>query len=136
MKEGDMAQASGYDFPVISGGNVQEAGASFAEARFGDVAVREEQVFEDIGGDWRNGEWGPPVGTVRLKQTPTTVRGRILVWASFVFDDGDTVEYGGLVPGDGTWVGKGRLGYRGGTGKFAAPRGELDVDSTNPKRWG
>lgn len=131
-----MAQASGYDFPAISGGDVREAGASFADARFGDVAVREEQVFEDIGGAWQEGEWGAQIGTLTLKQSPTTVPGRIFVRAIFVFDDGDSVEYAGLVPGEGSWHGKGRFGYRGGTGKFAKPRGELDVESVNPKRWG
>jgi len=131
-----MAEGPRYDFPAISGGEVRDAGASFADAEFGDVVVREEQVFEDVGGDWKNGEWGDQVGTVLLKHTPTTVEGRIIVCATFMFDDGDTVEYAGLVPGHGSWQGKGRLGYRGGTGKFASPRGELDVESTNPKRFG
>lgn len=131
-----MSEGSSYDFPAISGGEVREAGPTFAEARFGEVATREETLFEDTGGDWRNGEWGTPVGTVTLKHSPTSVHGRVVVRAFFVFDDGDTVEYAGLVPGNGSWLGRGRLGYRGGTGKFASPRGELEVESTNPKRWG
>jgi hypothetical protein len=134
-EEANMVQRTSHDFPVISAEG-QDAGVGFAEARFGETAMREETVFEDTGGDWANGEWGEAIGSVTLEHTPTSTPGRIWVRASFAFDDGDTVEYAGLVPGAGSWQGRGRLGYRGGTGKFAEPRGQLDVESTNPKRWG
>lgn len=131
-----MSERNRFDFPAISGGEVRMAGATLHDATFGEIAVQEEELFADVGGDWRNGEWGERVGTLTLKHSPTTVPGRVVVHATFVFDDGDLVEYVGLVPGNGSWQGKGRFGYRGGTGKFALPRGELDVESTNPKLWG
>lgn len=131
-----MATDSSYDFPVISNGEPRQVGPSLGDATFGDTALQEETLYEDIGGDWRNGEWGKEIGTVTLKHYPTTVRGRILVRAWFVFDDDSTVEYGGLVPGGSSWQGKGRLGFRGGSGKFSNRGDELDVESTNPKRWG
>lgn len=134
-----MAKETRYDFPAISDGEVRSIGPSLSEATFGDVVLQESPLYEDIGGDWKNGEWGEQIGIVTLKHFPTTVQGRIFVRAQFIFDDGqtaETVEYAGLVPGDGSWQGKGRLGYRGGTGRFSDRRADLDVESTNPKRWG
>ena len=133
-----MSEATGAkrDFPAVSGGDPRRAGARLADAAFGDVAVEEYDLFEHIGGDWRNGEWGEQVGIVTYRQAPTTIPGRVVAHVTFVFDDGDVVEYVGLVPGEGTWQGKGRFGYRAGTGKFAWPRGELPVESVNPKSWG
>jgi hypothetical protein len=131
-----MAKETRYDFPAISDGEVQNIGPNLSEATFGDVVLQEGPLYEDTGGDWKNGEWGEQIGTVTLKHFPTTVQGRIFVRVYFVFDDGETAEYAGLVPGNGSWQGKGSLGYRGGTGKFSDRRGELDVESTNPKRWG
>ena len=131
-----MVEGSKYDFPVISGDDRQVAGPSLDEAEFGDVTTHGETLFEYVGGDWKKGVRGEPVGTLTLVHSPTMVKGRVFVRAIFVFDDGDTVEYGGLVPGNGSWKGKGRFGYRGGTGKFAEPRGEIQVESTNPKLWG
>lgn len=125
-----------YDFPAISDRDDRHVGPSLADAKFGDTVIDEETLYEDTGGDWKKGEWGPAIGTVTLTQSPTTTRGRILVTASFVFDNGDTAEYAGLVPGEGSWRGKGRLGYRGGTGRFADRRDQLDVESVNPRRWG
>lgn len=124
-----------YDFPAISEGDERRVGPSLAEASFGDTVIEEETLYEDIGGDWKEGERGAAIGTVTLTHSPTTVRGRIIVHAWFVFDNGETAEYAGLVPGEGSWQGRGRLGYRGGTGKFADRRGHLEVESTNPKNW-
>lgn len=130
-----MVEGPRYDFPAISDEG-RDAGPSFSDAGFGDVSFREETLFGDVGGDWKHGERGDPIGTVSLQHSPTTIPGRVWVRASFAFDDGDTVEYAGLVPGNGSWQGRGRVGYLGGTGKFVEPRGELDVESVNPKRWG
>jgi len=130
-----MQEGTRYDFPAISAEG-RDAGAGFREVRFGEIAFREETLFEDIGEDWKNGGWGKSIGIVTLEHTPTSDARRIWVRASFAFDDGDTVEYVGLVPGEGSWHGRGRLGYRGGTGKFTGARGPLDVESTNPKHWG
>ncbi|MDQ4005817.1 MAG: hypothetical protein M3135_05900 [Actinomycetota bacterium] len=131
-----MEDSPRYDFPAISDGDERRAGPTLDEARFGDTVFQEETLYQDTGGDWKKGDRGDAIGTVTLTQSPTTVSGRILVRAWFVFDNGETVEYSGLVPGDGSWQGKGRFGYQGGTGKFADRRGQLDVESTNPKRWG
>lgn len=131
-----MDEEPRYDFPAVSGGDGQDAGPSLAEARFGDVVLREEPLYEDIGGDWANGEWGPRIGSVTIEHRPTSDPKRILARATFIFDDGDTVEFVGLVPGAGSWKGRGRFGYRGGTGKFQFPRAQLPVESTNPRRWG
>ena len=124
------------DFPVISEREDQDAGASLRDATPGDTVFDEETLYEDVGGNWKGGERGDKVGTVMLRQYVTKNRERTPVRAWFVFDDGDTVEYAGLVPGKGKWRGKGRFGFRGGTGKFADRGGELNVESTNPKRWG
>jgi hypothetical protein len=131
-----MTEEARNDFPAISNGQTQQVGQPLGQATFGDTVLQGETLFEDIGGDWRNGEWGQEIGTVTLKHYPTTVRDKILLRAWFVFNDGDTVEYGGLVPGGSKWQGKGRLGFRGGSGKFANRGDELDVESSNPKRWG
>ncbi|HEX2025061.1 MAG TPA: hypothetical protein VHH92_01565, partial [Actinomycetota bacterium] len=112
-----MAKDTRYDFPVISEGTGQRVGPSLSEAKFGDTVLEEEPVYDDTGGDWRNGEWGEQVGTVTLSHHPTTVKGRILVHATFRFNDDEIVEFAGLVPGNGSWKGKGRLGYLGGSGK-------------------
>jgi hypothetical protein len=135
MEEQQQEDGRRFDFPAISNGNGRRAGPALAEATFGDTVLEEETLYEDVGGDWRNGEWGEAIGTVTLRQSPTSVPGRVLLDAWFVFDNGETAEYAGLVPGEGSWRGKGRLGYRGGTGRFADRRGHLEVDSTNPKHW-
>jgi hypothetical protein len=128
-----------YDFPAVSSGKGQRVGPSLSEARFGDIVLEEEPLYEDVGGDWKNGEWGEQVGTVRLTHEPTTTPGRIFVRAAFVFgreDTEETVTYEGLVPGKGSWQGRGRLGFVSGTGKFTDRGGQLDVESVNPKHWG
>lgn len=124
-----------YDFPAISEGDDRRVGPSLAEASFGDTVIVEETLYMDIGGGWKEGEHGAAIGTVTLTHSPTTIEGRIILHAWFVFDNGETAEYAGLVPGEGSWQGIGRLGYRGGTGKFADRRGHLEVESTNPKNW-
>jgi hypothetical protein len=121
------------DFPAISNGQAGPAGANDREPQ--PDRSWDETVYEDIGGDWRNGEWGEEIGKVTLKQSRSSDRG-IVVEASFRFDDDETVELSGPVPGNGTWRGKSKLRIVRGTGKFADRRGEVEVDSTNPKRWG
>jgi len=127
-----------YDFPAISdaGDEERRVGPRLEEASFGESVIQEEVLYEDVGGEWRKGEWGERIGMVRLIQSPTTVGGKVLLRAWFLFDDGTTAEYAGLVPGEGTWQGEGELGFRGGTGKFEGRRGHLHVESVNPKRWG
>jgi hypothetical protein len=122
------------DFPAISDRGPRPADTSSREPQPGDTW--DETVYEDTGGDWRNGEWGDEIGKVTLKQSRTSDRGNV-VEASFTFTDTDTVELSGAVPGNGTWRGKGSLRIVKGTGKFADRKGrDVTVDSTNPKRWG
>jgi hypothetical protein len=131
-----MAQEPSYDFPVISVREAGEAEPDLSKQEPGKTEAWEETLYQDVGGNWQEGEWGQKVGTVMLREYLTKNRRRTPVRAWFMFDDGETVEYAGLVPGNGSWSGRGRLGYRGGTGRFADRGGELDVESTNPKRWG
>jgi hypothetical protein len=121
------------DFPAISdrGARPEDTGSREPQPDTWD-----ETVYEDTGGDWRNGEWGDEIGTVTLKQSRTSDRGTV-VEASFRFKDNDTVELSGPVPGNGTWRGKSSLRTVRGTGKFENRKGrDVPVDSTNPKRWG
>lgn len=119
-----------HDFPAVSDGRAGRGG------RPGDV--RKETLYEYIEGkNWKKGEWGEKIGSVELSHPRGAGEG-ITVVASFAFDNDETVQYTGPVPGNGTWRGKGRFRFEKGTGKFADPkrRPNLDVDSTNPKRWG
>jgi hypothetical protein len=125
-----------YEFPLISEDDDEDTAQSLTDELSPLPNVKRELLYEDTGGDWKSGERGSVVGTVTLTHTQTKRTKQVIVHAFFVFDNGETVEYAGLVPGEGKWLGKGRLGYRGGTGKFADRGGELAVESTNPKHWG
>jgi hypothetical protein len=116
------------DFPAISDGEARPEGDSSRDAKPG--ATWEETVYEDIGGDWKNGEWGDEIGTVRLEQSDGEVT------ASFTFREapgGRKVKYRGPVPGGGSWRGKSTLRHVDGDDRG---RPNLEVESTNPKRWG
>jgi hypothetical protein len=122
------------DFPAISDRGAQSPGPSPREPQPGDTW--DETVYEDTGGDWKNGEWGDEIGKVTLKHSGASDRG-VVVHASFTFHgDDNTIEATGPVPGNGTWRGKGTLRIVRSTGKFANRKDELPVESTNPKRWG
>ncbi len=127
-----MESASRSDFPLISD-DAEEVGGSLAEAQPGERVLADEKVYEAIGDEW---EKGPLVGSLHLEQRPTNRPGRILLDATFVFDNGEVVRLIGTVPGDGEWMGEGKVGYAGGTGKFKDRRGEVTVKVQNPKRWG
>lgn len=131
-----MEQQPAYEFPLISDDPDAAAAQSLTDEVSPFPDVKQELLYEDTGGNWKGGERGRAVGTVTLTHTPTKRPEHVIVHAFFVFDNGETVEYAGLVPGEGKWRGKGQLGYRGGTGKFADRGGELPVESTNPKHWG
>ena len=127
-----MQTAGGSDFPLISD-DAEDVGVSLAEAQAGQSALTDEKLYEAIGDDM---EKGPLVGSLHLEQRPTNRPGRILLDATFVFDNGEVVRLIGTVPGEGEWMGEGKVGYAGGTGKFKDRRGEVTVKVQNPKRWG
>ena len=116
-----MAKGPRYDFPVVSDGAIEPPKRG---------EKRQETMFQlDEGMDWKKGDRGGKVGTIKLTHpeddTPKTFNAR------FEFDDGDSVEYEGKVPGDGSWKGKSKLKRRKGSKKE-----EIEVDTVNPKRWG
>jgi hypothetical protein len=118
-----MAQDPRYGFPAVSDGKPKPP-------KQGEPQVETVYEYEE-GKNWKKGEWGPKIGTVRLEHVgdgdpPKKVEAR------FQFDNGETVTYEGDVPGNGSWVGKGRF-HQQGSSRFPA---DLDVESVNPKRWG
>lgn len=123
-----MASDLRYDFPVVSDGAIEPPNRG---------EKRQEAMFQlDKGMKWQKGERGDKVGTLHLSHpeddSPKTFDAR------FEFDDGDSVEYEGRIPGNGTWKGKERVRFRKGRGegKFKDRDDEIEVDSVNPKRWG
>lgn len=107
-----------YDFPVVSDGpNQQGAGAEW-----------DEDIHEAIGPGY---EAGQKVGTVRLTNEEKDPPKRVT--AAFSFDNGDTATYEGKIPGNGSWNGKDKLQKKSGKTKF---KDEIEVRSSNPKRWG
>jgi hypothetical protein len=127
-RRGIMADQLRYDFPVVSDGEI-------GPPKRGEK--RQERMFQlDEGMDWKKGDRGDKVGTIHLTHpkddTPKTFNAR------FEFDDGDTVEYEGRIPGDGSWKGKERVRFRNGKGKgkFRDRDDEIDLETVNPKRWG
>jgi hypothetical protein len=117
-----MAQDKRYDFPAVSDGKPK---------RPKHRETQEEALYEyDEAKDWKKGEWGQWIGTVRLVHADGDPAKK--VEAVFEFENGETVTYEGDVPGNGSWLGKGRLRQKG-SSRFPA---DLDVESVNPKRWG
>jgi hypothetical protein len=121
-----------YDFPVVSDDGRDAGDRRLADARAGEYLLRDEMLYQ--AGKGRFDKEGV-VGTLTLEQVRTTDEARVLVQATFSFDDGDEVVYRGRAPGNGSWNGRGTFAYVGGTGKFEYPRRNLTVDSENPKRW-
>jgi hypothetical protein len=98
-------------FPVISDG--ERTPPTWEETVFGDHRR------------WREGERGPRKGSVTITESGRNFE------ATFRFDGEEDLEYSGEIPGNGSWQGKSRARRRRGSG-----RDEIEVDSTNPKRWG
>jgi hypothetical protein len=118
-----MAQDPRYGFPVVSDGKPKSPKQG--------EPPQVETVHEYVEGkNWKKGEWGDKIGTVRLEHADGDPQKKVV--ARFEFDNGETVAYEGDVPGNGSWVGKGRLRQQG-SSRFPA---DLDVESANPKRWG
>jgi hypothetical protein len=127
--EGRMTDGGSYDFPVVSEGSSNELIA----AKPGTTVV-EEPVYAWTGpGTYDHDE--EQIGSVAIAQWKGS-GGRVPFTAHFEFNDGEVVVLAGLVPGNGSWNGRGLVAYGGGSGKFAERHGPLDLESENPKRWG
>jgi hypothetical protein len=118
-----------YDFPVVS----EKSGDELIEAKQG-TTVAEEPAYKWIGPGPFDHD-GEQVGTVAIVQWKGS-GGRVPFTAHFEFNDGNVVVLTGLVPGNGSWNGRGLVAYGGGSGEFAERHGVLDLESENPKRWG
>jgi hypothetical protein len=117
-----MEQEAQDDFPVTSIGDPPPPhGPAVGE-------TTQEKVYKKIG--------GKQVGTVTLEHQPAGTG-----QASFQFEHGANVVFAGPVPGNGTWLGRSRFSWQRGTGRYKKGRPpnnrrDLDLESTNPKRWG
>jgi hypothetical protein len=129
MKEGPV-----HDFPAVSESVDAGSTGSLIEARPGTTVIVDDTVYQWVGPDPY--DRGEQIGTVTIVHWKSATGDRVPFTAHFEFDDGDTVSLTGVVPGKGTWKGKGVVAYGGGTGKFAGRTGQLDLESDNPKRWG
>jgi hypothetical protein len=130
-----MAQR--FDFPVISeGDDADKVGA-------GAFSLRVETVYEDQSDwDFRSNTWtfdrGAAVGLVYLELARPQGE-RVLLTATFEFDDRDTVILKGVVPyeEESDRIGGGRIAVVSGTGKFQGLGGHVvPLEVRNPKRWG
>jgi hypothetical protein len=101
----------------------------------GAQVLRVEDVYEKTGECEHGSE---PIGVVGIVETTTGQGNRVLVTATFDFDDGDSLVVQGAaerIEHKGRPSFRGRLGIGGGTGKFKGRRGQVDVDVCNPKHW-
>lgn len=126
------------DFPLVSVGTGEEVGL-LADAPAGESVVIEETLFEATGTGTAHDE-EKPVGTVTIVQWKSPREGRVPFTAHFAIgpegEEPEIVALTGVVPGNGSWRGRGRVAYGGGTGKFEGRTGSLPLLSENPKRWG
>ena len=89
-------------------------------------------LYGEIDEPWKKGE---PIGKAEGTATVTN-GGRFAVCnIVFTFDDEDTIVTHGVLPIDGSKLGKGHLAVTGGTGHFDKAAGRVDMDARNPKRW-
>jgi hypothetical protein len=128
-----MYDGYGYDFPVVSMKEEQPT-VDLVTAEPGATVVDDETLYEAVGPDTY--DVGSRVGSLTIVHWKSSTGERVLFTAHFEFDDGEIVALTGVVPGRGSWQGTGRVGYSGGTGKFADRRGDIAVKSSNPKYWG
>jgi len=118
-----------FDFPVLSDDRVY-AGRTLDEAGPGEAVLSDETAWKLVGTD-EHWEPGTYLGSVTIQEIPTTRPGRTEFRATFDFDDYDPIVVTGFVPGNGSWIGRGRGAAHGG-----GRHGPVDVEGRNPKRWG
>lgn len=94
------------------------------------LAVFDQNLYDEAGEPWQRGELiGEVSGT-----WVTTHRGKAVVNITFMIGE-DAITAHGVLPVDGSDLGRGRLAVTGGTGRFAKASGAVDMDTRNPKRW-
>ena len=131
-------QTGGYDFPFVSVGTGEEFGL-LEEAPPSGTVVFVDDLYVATGPGFEHGD--EVVGSVTIVEWKSPRPGRVPFTAHFSIDSGnedepELVVLTGIVPGNGTWRGRGRVAYNGGTGKFDGRSGSLPIASENPKRWG
>jgi hypothetical protein len=126
-----------YDFPVVSVG-ARDDPERLAGVDVGGMLVTEEELFVPAGPGTEPSD--RKVGVVTIVHWKSR-RDRVPFTAHFAFgpedsDEPDIAIVSGIVPGGGTWNGRGRAAYNGGTGKFERRAGSIAILAENPKRWG
>ena len=131
MEESQRPLVPILDYPVISDDR-ESAGASLAEIEPGQRILSDEKVYAT------DDEWSKldHIGDVTIQETRSTRPGKILFTALFDFGERGTIEVSGLVPGEGTWNGRGQAASGRGTVDFAGRSGPVPIEGRNPKRWG
>jgi hypothetical protein len=116
------------EFTVIGDEELQTS--DLASAAPATVVAIDQTLFEEIE-PWKRGERvGEAHGTAVVTQ-----KGVAVCNITFMFSDEDAIVAHGVLPIDGSTVGKGHLAVAGGTGRFDKAAGRLDVEILNPKRW-
>jgi len=105
----------------------EAAGPSLDHAGPGDLVVHDEREWVFVA-DWERGD---ELGWVTIEETVTTRPGHRPFRATFDLEGYDPIEVTGVVPGDGTWVGRGR-----GSGRGGDRTGAVAIEGRNPKSWG
>jgi len=94
------------------------------------LAAFDQNLYSEADEPWQRGELiGEVSGT-----WVTTPRGRAIVNVTFTIGE-DTIVAHGVLPIEGSDLGRGRLAVTGGTGEFHKAAGTVDMETRNPKRW-
>jgi len=94
------------------------------------LAAFDQNLYEETDEPWKRGE---RIGEVSGTWVATH-RGKAVVNLTFSIGE-DTIVAHGVLPVDGSDLGRGRMAVTGGTGKFHKAAGTVDMDTRNPKRW-
>jgi hypothetical protein len=120
-----------FGVPVISEERPGDSGLRFGRDE-GDDVLHVEDVYLETA-EWEHGN--DPIGLLYLRETRTGVEGRVLLTATFDFDDHDSITLTGPVSKTADHLESGRLGLSSGTGRFRQVSGTVDFIRRNPKRW-
>ncbi len=116
-------------FTVI--GDEEMQSSDLAKAAPATVVAIDQALFEELGEPWERGERvGEAHGTAVVTQ-----KGVAVCHITFAFGEEDTIVAQGVLPIEGSTVGRGHIAVGGGTGRFHKATGSLVVETRNPKRW-